>query len=141
MIQPDVLDLIQKHGFAFPEGVVDKISSVNEKIWKQSQLVTAALIRALIQDYYDHKKSQSVKIENLGWRNKYRIHLLSDRNLSQRTIYKKWGVIEMLVRNDFIEKRKATSRWGDQEFQYRLKLDFLPQAPTILESIRLFVEG
>jgi len=95
----------------------------------------------LIQDYYDHKKSQSVKIENLGWRNKYRIHLLSDRNLSQRTIYKKWGVIEMLVRNDFIEKRKATSRWGDQEFQYRLKLDFLPQAPTILESIRLFVEG
>ena len=89
MIQTDIRDLIQKHGLAFPEDVVD------EKIWKQSQLVTAALIRALIQDYYKHKKSQSVSIENLGWRNKHKIYLLSEDMLSQRTVYNKCGVIKM----------------------------------------------
>lgn len=135
MIQADICDLIQKHGLTFPEDIVD------EKIWKQSQLVTAALIRALIQDYYKHKKSQSVSLENLGWRNKHKIYLLSEDRLSQRTVYNKWGVIELLVRSDFIEKRKATSHWGNQEFQYRLILDFLPKASTLLESIRLFIEG
>lgn len=135
MIQANIRDLIQKHGFTFPEDIVD------EKIWKQSQLVTAALIRALIQDYSTHEKSKSVSLENLGWRNKHKIHLLSEGNLSQRTIYKEWGVIEMLVRSDFIEKRKAPSSWGGQEFHYRLKLDFLPYASTLLESMRLFIEG
>jgi len=141
MIQSDILDLIQRHGFIVPEDVVDRIATVNEKVWKQSQLVTAALIRALIQDYFSCKKSRRVKPEDLGWRNKYRIHLLSDRQLSQRTMYNEMGVIEMLVRSDFIEKREASSSWGGQDFQYRLKLDFLPEAPTTLESIKLFIEG
>jgi hypothetical protein len=141
MIQADILDLIQRHGFAFPEDVVDKIASVDERIWKQSQLVTAAMIRALIQDYFLQRKSRKVNPEDLGWRNKYRIHLLSDRRLSQRTLYNEMGVIEMLVRSDFIEKREAPSSWGNQDFQYRLKLDFLPEAPTTLESIQLFIEG
>ena len=135
MIQTDIRDLIQKHGLAFPEDIVD------EKIWKQSQLVTAALIRALIQDYYKHKKSQSVSLENLGWRNKHKIYLLSEDMLSQRTVYNKCGVIELLVRSDFIEKREAISNWGKQVFQYRLILDFLPKASTLLESIRLFIGG
>ena len=141
MIQADILDLIQKHGFTFPVDVIDKITTENEKVWKQSQLVTAALIRALIQDFYDHKNSQSVDLENLGWRNKHRIHLLSDGNLSQRTVYKQWGVIDMLVMSDFIERRKAPSSWGMQEFHYRLNLDFLPKAPTLIEALRLFIEG
>ncbi len=173
MIQADILDLIQKHGFTFPEDVVDKIATVNEKIWKQSQLVTAALIRALIQDFYRYKNSQTVGLENrwwknkyrihllceckfsqinfknkrsvsfdnLGWRNKHKIHLLSDEKLSQRTVYKEWGVIDLLVKSDFIEKRKATSTWGNQDFHYRLNLDFLPKAPTLIEALRLFIEG
>ncbi len=141
MIQADILDLIQKHGFTFPDDVIDKITTVDEKVWKQSQLVTAALIRALIQDFYEHKKSQSFRIENLGWRNKHRIHLLSDGKLSQRTVYKEWGVIDMLVMSDFIEKRKAPSPWGMQEFHYRLNLDFLPKAPSLMEALRLFIEG
>jgi hypothetical protein len=141
MIQANILDLIQKHGITFPDDVIEKITTLNEKLWKQSQLVTAALIRALIQDFYGHKKSQSISLENLGWRNKHRIRLLSDGKLSQRTMYKEWGVIDLLVLSDFLEKRKATSTWGNQEFHYRLNLDFLPEAPTLLESLRLFIEG
>lgn len=141
MIQANILDLIQKHGITFPDDVIEKITTLNEKLWKQSQLVTAALIRALIQDFYDHKKSLSISLENLGWRNKHRIRLLSDGKLSQRTMYKEWGVIDLLVMSDFLEKRKATSTWGNQEFHYRLNLDFLPEASTLLESLRLFIEG
>jgi hypothetical protein len=141
VVQSDIPNLLQKHGFTFPEKIVDDLATVDEKIWKQSQLVTAALIRALIQDYFSDKKLKRANPKNMGWRNKYRIHLLSDRRLSQRTLYNELGVIELLVRSDFIEKREAPSSWGGQDFQYRLKQDFLPKAPTTLESIQLFIEG
>lgn len=137
--QVELLELIQSHGIILPDEVKSRIVDTEGKLWKDAKAVTAAMIRALIQDYYRQKSSKTMKPEDLGWRNRYNIHLLS--GLSQRTIYQEWGVIEMLVESDFLERRPSLSHWGRQKYRYRLNLDFLPKSTSLLKSIQLFIEG
>ena len=139
MSQVAILELIQAHGVTLPYEVRSRIVDTEGKLWKDAKAVTIAMIRALIQDYYKQKSSNTLKLEEMGWRNRYNIHLLS--GLSQRTIYKERGVIEMLVESDFLERRPSPSHWGRQKYQYRLSLDFLPESTSLVKSIQLFIEG
>lgn len=140
----EILEIIQSHGLNPPQELEVSIETAEEKRWLTVKKVTTALIRALAIDFESQKKKGFYCVKELGWRNKYNIHLLSkDENgkkLSHRQIYGT-TIIEDLCDNDFVEKRPSRSRWGDQKFEYRLKLDFLPISDFLIESVRLFVEG
>lgn len=82
--------------------------------------ILTALLLALLQDM---QKVDTCRVDDLGWRNKYNIHLLSQ--VSQKRIYREFGVIERLVEDGIIKQRPSRTRWGKQKFQYRLRLDIL----------------
>ena len=83
--------------------------------------IISALIRAFKQDVSMQTTSKKLCLSDIGWRNKYNIHLLS--GVSQKVIYKDWGIIEKLSANEAIEKRRSPSNWGQQKHQYRINLE------------------
>jgi len=83
--------------------------------------IISALIRAFKQDTSMQTTSKKLCLSDIGWRNKYNIHLLS--GVSQKVIYKDWGIIEKLSANESIEKRLSPSNWGQQKHQYRINLE------------------
>ena len=83
--------------------------------------IVDALLKALLTDLADLIRKQTKdKIHELGWRNKYRIHLLS--KISQKRIYKEIGIIEKLIGCGLVDCRDSPTRWGKQKFQYRLNI-------------------
>ncbi|TFG31374.1 hypothetical protein EU528_06365 [Candidatus Thorarchaeota archaeon] len=86
--------------------------------------IIAALILAVFQDIQHHNFT-TVNTQELGWRNKYNIHLLS--GVSQKQIYKECGVLEKLIEKGVLEKRPSKSRWGRQKHQYRYSFSYLHQ--------------
>lgn len=140
----EILEIIQTHGLSPPHEVEIKIEDTSKKRWITVKMITSALIRALIQDFEKQKKGGHFVAEKLGWRNKHRIHLLSEDKTGKRVSHRQlYGsvIIEDLCDNDFLEIRSSKSRWGNQKYEYRLNLDFLPVSDFLIESVRLFVEG
>ena len=78
--------------------------------------IIAGLVTAVVQDLQNMIKE--IDANELGWRNKYNIHLLS--GVSQKKIYQECGVIENLVNQGIIERRPSPSKWGKQKHQYRI---------------------
>ncbi len=140
----ELLKIIQTHGLNPPEDMEIGIEDTEEKRWITVKKITTAFIRALALDFESQKEKGFFMVEELGWRNKYKIYLLSrdssGKRLSHRQIYGT-TIIEDLCDNDFLEKRPARSRWGNQKGEFRLNLDFLPVSDFIIESVRLFIEG
>ena len=86
-----------------------------------TKAIVGALLKALLADLAElARKPAKYEICNLGWRNKYRIHLLS--NVSQKRIYREIGIIEKLIDSGLIDCRNSPTRWGKQKFQYRLDI-------------------
>ncbi|MHA1137697.1 MAG: hypothetical protein ACTSSE_14545 [Candidatus Thorarchaeota archaeon] len=90
--------------------------------------IITSLIIAVFQDL-QRRTVQRINREDLGWRNKYNIHLLS--GVSQKQIYKECGIIEKLIEQRIIEKRPSQSRWGKQKHQYRLSFSQILQTRDI----------
>jgi len=86
--------------------------------------IIAALILAAFQDIQHHNVA-TVNTQEVGWRNKYNIHLLS--GVSQKQIYKECGALEKLIEKGVLEKRPSKSRWGSQKHQYRFSVSYLHQ--------------
>lgn len=83
-----------------------------------SGAIIAALIRAITQDL--QKQDASQFDDDVGWRNKYNIHLLS--GVPQKEIYSEEGVLAKLVDAEIVQERPSRSRWGKQRHQYRLRV-------------------
>ncbi len=98
---------------------------------KMGQSIIFSLIVAMFRDL---KKLKSDRIDKgeLGWRNKYNIHRLS--GVSQKQIYKEYGIIEQLVENEVIEQRPSQSRWGKQKHQYRLNFHYIENVDAIIQT-------
>ncbi|MGY5859741.1 MAG: hypothetical protein RTU63_10250 [Candidatus Thorarchaeota archaeon] len=86
--------------------------------------IIKALIIAVFQDI-QKQAIQSVNEQEIGWRNKYNIHLMS--GVSQKQIYKEYGILDRLIERGSIEKRPSQSRWGKQKHQYRLSFSLMKQ--------------
>jgi len=84
--------------------------------------IITSLILAVFQDIQKHPFA-TVNTQELGWRNKYNIHLLS--GISQKQIYKECGILEKLITEGILEKRPSQSKWGRQKHQYRLSFSYL----------------
>lgn len=140
----ELLKIIQTHGLNPPQDMEVQIEDADGKRWITVKKITTAFIRALALDFEFQKRNRLFVVDELGWRNKYNIFLLSkdsnDEGVSQRQIYGT-SIIDDLCDNDFLEKRPTKSRWGNQRAEFRLKLDFLPVSDFIVESVRLFLEG
>ena len=91
--------------------------------------IIKALIIAVFQDL-QKQVIQRVNKQEIGWRNKYNIHLMS--GVSQKRIYKEYGILDRLVEWGIIEKRPSQSRWGKQKHQYRLSFSHMMQGEDIL---------
>ena len=94
--------------------------------------IVLALTIALLQDLQKRPR-KIINDEELGWRNKYNIHRLS--GVSQKLIYKEYGIIEQLVEMKVIDKRPASSRWGQQKNHYRLNFAHIVEEDNILDNI------
>lgn len=92
--------------------------------------IITSLIIAVFQDL-QRRTVQRINREGLGWRNKYNIHLLS--GVSQKQIYKEYGIMEKLIEQRIIEKRPSQSRWGKQKHQYRLSFSQILQSRDIFD--------
>ena len=92
--------------------------------------IITSLIAAVFQDLQGLTR-QSINMQDLGWRNKYNIHLLS--GVSQKQIYKECGIMEELIEQRIIEIRPAQSRWGKQKYQYRLSFSQILQSIDNIE--------
>jgi len=92
--------------------------------------IVISLILAVFQDIQTHKVARIDKQE-LGWRNKYNIHLMS--GVSQKKIYKECGILEELIEQGVVERRLSLSRWGQQKHQYRLSFSALFESPDSLQ--------
>jgi len=113
--------------------VLDPISQGNNRDNrnKMGQSIIFSLIVAMFRDL---KKWTSERIDKgeLGWRNKYNIHKLS--GVSQKQIYKEYGIIEHLMDKGVIEQRPSQSRWGKQKHQYRLNFNYIENVDTIIQT-------
>ena len=98
---------------------------------KTSQTVIFSLIVAMFRDLKKWK-GESIGKGELGWRNKYNIHKLS--GVSQKQIYKEYGIIEQLIEKGVIEKRPSQSRWGKQKHQYRLNFNHIEDVGIIMPT-------
>ncbi|MDF1539416.1 MAG: hypothetical protein P1Q69_11000, partial [Candidatus Thorarchaeota archaeon] len=81
------------------------------------------ILSSLVQAYLDDFNSKNKGLTDVGWRNKYQIHLLS--GVSQKRIYNANGPIQRLLVMQYIESRRASSSWGRQKFHYRINIDAL----------------
>lgn len=81
-----------------------------------------AILESLIIAVFQDLQKQTIRVDRqeLGWRNKYNIHLIS--GVSQKQIYKECGVLEDLIEQGIIEMRPSPSKWGKQKHHYRLCL-------------------
>ncbi len=94
--------------------------SVNTDV-NAAKAIVNALLKALLADLAElARKPAKYGICDLGWRNKYRIHLLS--KVSQKRIYREIGIIEKLINCGLIVYRDSPTRWGKQKLQYRLDI-------------------
>jgi hypothetical protein len=91
--------------------------------------IIKALIIAVFQDL-QKQVIQRVNKQELGWRNKHNIHLMS--RVSQKQIYRECGFLDKLVEHGIIEKRPSQSRWGKQKHQYRLSFSYVTLSEDIL---------
>lgn len=105
-------------------------------VFQEKNLFTAscraiikALLIAVIQDL-QKQVIQRVNKQELGWRNKYNIHLMS--GVSQKQIYRECGFLDKLIEYGIIEKRPSQSRWGKQKHQYRLCFSYATLSEDIL---------
>ncbi|MCK4566790.1 MAG: hypothetical protein KAU48_05715 [Candidatus Thorarchaeota archaeon] len=112
----DVQEMVNTESSLVSESLLSQESSLGNSIRTYRAIITA-LILAVFQDLQKQDTS-GINKEDLGWRNKYHIHLMS--GVSQKQIYKECGVLEKLIEVGIIEKRPSRSRWGKQRHQYRL---------------------
>jgi len=140
----ELINTIQTHGLNHPEDTNIRIEDTEEKRWETVKKIATALIRAIALDFEYKKKKNHYMNKELGWRNKYKIHLLSrdfnGKKISHRQIYGT-ALIEDLCDNDLLQKRPTKSRWGDQKVEFRLNPDFLQVSDFLIESVRLFTES
>jgi len=95
-----------------------------------------AIVKALmIAVFQDLQKNviQRINQQEIGWRNKYNIHLKS--GISQKQIYRECGILDRLVKQGIIEKRPSQSRWGKQKHQYRLSFSHVIQDEDLSDYI------
>lgn len=90
---------------------------------RRAVAITSSLIIAMLKDLQKAKDNSQVIFHELGWRNKYNIHLLS--GLSQKVIYREVGIIDTLVNLDVIKMKDAPTRWGRQKYHYRISNSFI----------------
>ena len=97
--------------------------SLDSKSTKRAISITTSLIIAMLEDLRRRTGEPVIPFHDLGWRNKYNIHLLS--GLSQKIIYRENGIIEKLVNRNLIVMKESSSNWGQQKFLYRISDDFI----------------
>ena len=114
----------------FTSGSSFKLKNHDARI-KMSESIVFALIVAIFRDL---KKWTNERIDKgeIGWRNKYNIHRMS--GVSQKQIYKEYGIIEQLIENGIIEKRPSQSRWGKQKHQYRLNFNYIENIDSTIHT-------
>ncbi len=101
------------------QGVLDDLEwNLDSKSIKRAITISCSLILALLKDMQARTPSRKKLFQELGWRNKYNIHLLS--GISQKIIYHEYGIIERLVDLGIIKRKKAPTKWGMQKYHYRI---------------------
>ncbi|MHA1929383.1 MAG: hypothetical protein ACTSV2_12480 [Candidatus Thorarchaeota archaeon] len=114
----DVQEMVDSESLLVSESLLSQESSLADSTHICHAILTT-LILAVSQDLQKHASS-GINKEELGWRNKYNIHLMS--GVSQKQIYKEWGVLERLIEAGVIEKRPSQSNWGKQKHHYRINI-------------------
>ncbi|MBA7574927.1 hypothetical protein ES708_16743 [subsurface metagenome] len=115
----DVQEMANSESVLVSESLLSQESSLADSTHICHAILTT-LVLAVFQDLQKHASS-GINKEELGWRNKYNIHLMS--GVSQKQIYKEWGVLERLIEAGIIEKRPSQSNWGKQKYHYRIDID------------------
>ncbi len=115
----DAQEMVNSESMLVSESLLSQESSLADSTQICNAIITT-LILAVLQDLQKHAAA-GINKEELGWRNKYNIHLMS--GVSQKQIYKEWGVLERLIEVGVIEKRPSQSNWGKQKHHYRIDID------------------
>ncbi len=124
----DAQEMVNSESMLVSESLLSQESSLADSTQICNAIITT-LILAVFQDLQKHAAA-GINKEELGWRNKYNIHLMS--GVSQKQIYKEWGVLERLIEAGIIEKRPSQSNWGKQKHRYRLDIEsFLQRIDTV----------
>ena len=97
--------------------------NLDTKMAMKAASVVGCLILALLEDLQRRIPSRDILFEELGWRNKYNIHIST--GLSQKVIYRESGIIENLVTLGILEMKDAPSHWGQQKSHYRITGGFV----------------
>ncbi len=115
----DVQEMVNIEPMLVSESLLSQETSLADST-QICNAIIAALILAVFQDL-QKQAAVGINKKELGWRNKYNIHLMS--GVSQKQIYKEWGVLERLIEVGVIEKRPSQSNWGKQKHHYRIDID------------------
>jgi hypothetical protein len=99
--------------------------TLDTKMARRAVSIVACLILALLVDLQRRIPSTDIFLQDLGWRNKYNIHMST--GLSQKVIYRECGIIDKLVDLGILEMRAAPSHWGQQKSHYRISGDFIQE--------------
>jgi len=115
----DVQQMVNSEPILISESLLSQESSL-AGITRICSAIITTLVLAVFQDL-QKQAAVGINKEELGWRNKYNIHLMS--GVSQKRIYKEYGVLERLIEAGIIEKRPSQSNWGKQRHHYRLNFE------------------
>ena len=77
--------------------------------------VLKTLVKAIVLDTSEKEWHLS------GWRNKHQICIASE--VSQKSIYKRNGIIDRLLALNLLETRPSTTSWGRQKRHYRVRIE------------------
>ena len=123
MSQLESTQTLQGIEFGYQDSIKSMTRTLDTKNTIRAIAITRSLILALLEDIQNNNHSTEIMFQDIGWLNKYNIHLRS--SLSQKVIYRECGIIEMLVDLGVIEMKDSPTRWGQQKYHYRIAIDII----------------
>ncbi len=117
------------------KGIINSLPIIKRCCPERVTAIIESMMAAIRQDISDGSRFKCNSIEDIGWRNKYNIHLLS--GVSQKRLYREGGIIDRMVEAQILQMRKSPSHWGKQTHQYRINLIYLDRVVSeqVLESL------